>query len=368
MLAPVPMIGAIVALLLFVDLAALQFLSNQPHPDQDFSTDGEQVYVLMPGNSPAADGLTQGKVRAFEIRAGDTSLRLSPEDLIEEPDVFPDKGALRSFFERQSIIFDILQTDGAEIVTDQGTVPLTFHVERLPTRLILWIQMIVANVGVLVGMSVWTFQRSNAAARHFAVTGLGLAISSMAASIYSSRPLALDGMEFSMLSYLNFAGTLTFCAGFFCMMLNYPKPLFKFPVAYLWYPLLLLFLLVDYLGLIESLDITRRLPAIATLLLAGGALFLQWRRSRGDPLTRQSLLWFVAVTLSGSVFFIAVIFIPPLIGEDTAVSQGLAFLAFLTIYVGLAVGVARYPLFDLDDRGIDGDYPESFHCCLVWPV
>ncbi|MBL6691826.1 MAG: hypothetical protein ISP91_15695 [Pseudomonadales bacterium] len=104
---------------------------------------------------------------------------------------------------------------------------------------------------------------------------------------------------------------------------------------------------MDHLALVESTDVSRRMPSIITIILAVAALILQWRTSKDDPLTRQSLLWFVAVTLSGSLFFIGVIFIPPLLGDDTAVSQGLAFLAFLTIYVGLAVGVARYPLFDL---------------------
>ncbi len=335
MLAPVPMIGAVVALLLFLDLAALQFLANLPHPDQGFYSDGDHVYLESTGD------------RVLALRAGALSTDLTPLDLIEEPDVLPLHTEMIEVFNRQSLIFEILNAEKGEVVTESGVVPLTFHEERLPGQLIFWIQMFVANVGALVGIAVWTFQRTNIAARHFAVTGVGLAISSMAASLYSSRPMAIDGQMFDLLSHLNFLGVCIFCSGFLCMMLNYPKPLTRFPVSAIWYPLMALVFVLDYFLVIDSLDVTRRMPAIITLLLAVAALYLQWRGSRGDPLTRQSLLWFVAVTLSGSFFFIAVIFIPPLLGEGPTISQGLAFLAFLTIYVGLAVGVARYPLFDL---------------------
>ncbi|MBO6557751.1 MAG: hypothetical protein JJ957_14690 [Pseudomonadales bacterium] len=335
MLAPVPMIGAVVALLLFLDLAALQFLAKLPHPDQAFYSEGSHVYLESHGD------------RVLALRAGELSIDLKPRDLIEEPDVLPFQSEMMTFFDRQSLIYEILNAEDGEVVTTNGIVPLTYHVERLPGQLIFWIQLFVANVGALVGLAVWTFQRTNIAARHFAVTGVGLAISSMAASLYSSRPLAIDGPAFDVLSHLNFLGVCIFCCGFFCMMLNYPKPLTKFPVSVMWYLLMALIFVIDYCLIVDSLDITRRMPAIVTLLLAAAALCLQWRGSSRDPLVRQSLLWFVAVTLSGSFFFIAVIFVPPLLGEGTTISQGLAFLAFLTIYVGLAVGVARYPLFDL---------------------
>lgn len=335
MLAPVPMIGAVAALLLIVNIAAVQFLAEQPHPDQSFYSQGDEVYLVSTGD------------RVVRLRSDQTEIRLQPLDLLEEPDVLSNKAALTDFFQRQSQIARILESGNGEIVTSQGVVPFSYHHEPLPGSLIFWIQLFVANISVLVATAVWTFQRANVAARHFAVTGVGLAISSMAAAIYSSRPLALDGQVFELLSYINFLGTSIFCCGFLCMMLSYPKPMFRFPVSAVWYPLVALPYLADYFGWIESLDVTRRMPAITTLILAASAIFVQWRRSKGDPLTRQSLLWFVLVTLSGSVVFIAIVFIPPLFLEAPVVSQGLAFLAFLTIYIGLAVGVARYPLFDL---------------------
>ncbi len=335
MLAPIPMIGTAVAVLLAVNLAALQFLAVQPHPDQSFYVSDDLVYLQG----------TQDQV--LRLSGGGITIIPTPTDLLEEPDVLPTRTAMQAFFARQTQMYRILNSSDAEVLTVNGSIPITYHDQPLPGELIFWIQLLVGNLGALVGVAVWAFQRANLAARHFAVTGVGLALSSLAAAVYSSRPLAIDGHIFEMLSYLNYLGVSIFCCGFFCMMLNYPKALTRFVIAPYWYAMVLGVFTLDLAQVLESMDLLRRSPAILTLLLAGVVLYLQWRRSASDPLTRQSLRWFVIVTLSGSGFFIGVIFLPPLFGQDQAISQGLAFLALLTIFVGLAVGVARYPLFDL---------------------
>ncbi|MBT4161972.1 MAG: hypothetical protein HOE54_11750, partial [Gammaproteobacteria bacterium] len=231
--------------------------------------------------------------------------------------------------------------------TTTGSVPLDRHVALLPGGVTFWLQLLVGNIGMLVGVAVWTFQRTNVAARHLCTTGVGLAISTIAAAIYSSRSIALDGSVFEFLSYANFFGVLLFSAGFLCMMWNYPGSLAKFPITPFWYGLMALIFCADYFGWLESLDLLRRLPSIVTLLASIIVLALQWKKSHEDPLIRQSLLWFVFVTLSGSTIFALAILVPPLFDRDLIISQGVAFVAFLTIYIGLAVGVGRYPLFDL---------------------
>ena len=340
MLAPVPMIGFVAVVLLVLDILALQFLSGLPHPDQSFVTDGQQVFI-------SADH-GQGQLLTLEsIHAGDLQIKILPTDLIEEPDVLPTRQETLTFFQRQSTIFDILTSGEAMAETNNGTMPITFHKESLPGVPGFWMQLLVANIGVLVGFAVWTFQRTNFAARHLAVTGTGLALSALAAAIYSSRPLAINGEIFAFLSMVNAAGVVIFCGGFLPMMWNYPKPLWRHTLAPFWYLALAFLFFGGQTGWIDSNDISLRLAPIFALLAGGAVLLLQWRQSKRDPLTKQSLLWFMLVTLSGSTFFVAAVMIPPLFGLDTAVSQGAAFLAFLTIYIGLAVGVARYPLFDL---------------------
>lgn len=338
MLAPIPMIGAILALLLVVNISAVQVLSQAPHPDMSFKVDGEAVVAIL--------GEEQWQVA--RMHDGRRSITLVPRDFLEEPDIVATRTELQEFFARQRTITEILFSPEAQLVAQSGeSIPITIHDEPIPGRLNFWVQLFVGNIGLLVGAAVLAFQRSNIGARHLFVTGLGLSLSASAAAIYSARPLSLYGDVFQILSTLNHLGVVIFCCGFVCMMWNYPKPLANRVIAPFWYLLLFSVFALDHSRVVDSLDLTRRIPPVATLLLAFGLLYLQWRRSADDPLTRQSLKWFVFVTLSGSTFFALFILVPPMFGLDLVVSQGAAFVAFLSIYVGLAVGVARYPLFDL---------------------
>ena len=54
----------------------------------------------------------------------------------------------------------------------------------------------------------------------------------------------------------------------------------------------------------------------------------------------------MSVTLGAGGFVITAI-LPTLLGQEVLVQQSTAFLFFLLIYAGIALGVARYRLFDL---------------------
>lgn len=342
MLAPIPMIGALAALLLIIDLAAVQLLSSMPHPSHEFRVQDNQVYMQSGDDT----------YHVLSISNGHETIQLLPLDLLEEPDILSSKQELNEFFDRQSRIYTILSSKHAVANTTDGPVELDRIQALLPGNITFWLQLFVGNIGLLVGVAVWTFQRSNIAARHLCITGLGLAMSSIAAAVYSSRSVVLEAGIFEFLSYTNFTGVLIFSAGFLGMMWNYPGPLTRFLMAPIWYGLLALMFFADYLVWTESIDLTRRLPPVITLILAGIVIAVQWYRSGNDPLTRQSLHWFVFVTLSGSTFFVLAVMVPPLFDQSIIVPQGIAFVAFLTIYIGLAVGVARYPLFDLQQYWI----------------
>ncbi len=335
--APVPMIGITVVLLLLVNIATLGYMANLPHPDQSFSVNDGQVML-------ATDS---GEVAVIGLRSDAGRIELLASDFVEEPDILPTRTELESFFERQGQIYSVLTDAEPHVETPQGDVVVTFKEEGFPGSFNFWLQLFVGNVGALIGVAVWTFQRNNIGARHFCVTGIGLAIAAISAAVYSARSIALPADMFNLLSDANGFGTAFFCCGFFCMMWNYPRLLKEILIAPYWYVLIMGVWLMGVVGVIESLDISKRGPPIVALLLGIFCLVLQWRFSRGDLVTRQALRWFMLVTLSGSAFFVAVIMIPPLLGDSTPISQGAAFLAFLTIYLGLAVGVSRYPLFDL---------------------
>jgi two-component system, NarL family, sensor histidine kinase DevS len=77
------------------------------------------------------------------------------------------------------------------------------------------------------------------------------------------------------------------------------------------------------------------------------AILAQVVVNRGRPLERAMLGWFGLSVLLGAGSFVLTVILPVLLGNTPQISQGYAFLFFLVIYAGLALGVARFRLFDL---------------------
>src|SRR5690606_26865198 len=76
---------------------------------------------------------------------------------------------------------------------------------------------------------------------------------------------------------------------------------------------------------------------------------IQFRVTRGHPRDRAALTWLGLAVVVGAGAFVGTVITPHLLGIGALVSQGQAFLFFLLIYVGVALGVARYRLFQLDE-------------------
>ncbi|MBT4162241.1 MAG: hypothetical protein HOE54_13105, partial [Gammaproteobacteria bacterium] len=74
MLAPMPMISAVAALLLLIDLAAVQVLSSMPHPDYEFTTIDGYVYIQSDDEQH----------RVLSLTDGTNTIQILPIDLMEE--------------------------------------------------------------------------------------------------------------------------------------------------------------------------------------------------------------------------------------------------------------------------------------------
>ena len=282
----------------------------------------------------------------------DSTLVLDDGDITPEPDTrYAQVEAYRGFLLDQQALHERV-TAGTVLLRDHDGHPyrITPAAHRpwqdLPASF--WLQLLVAVSGFLVGISVWTFRRSDPAAGYLAITGVGLLISAASAAVYSSRELALSSQLFRVLHAANGTGSLLFCAAFLATLWHYPTRLGRFdpgPALIVGY---LLMALVSSLQWLPSFDVGLRLPILlgycATIVLAA----LQWRRTRQRPLERAALQWFLLAWFSGSTAFLALVFVPALFGIDTGAMQAYAFALFLLIYIGVAFGIVRYRLFQLD--------------------
>ncbi len=312
--------------------------------------DASGLQVLAARGPGAA--IPEGTVLTSVARPGDAPLTLDDGDITPEPDTrYARVDAYRRFLRDQQALHEQIAA-GTVLFRDRlgHTYRVTPATRRpwqdLPASF--WLQVLVAVSGFLVGVGVWTFRRADPAAGYLAVTGVGLLISAASAAVYSSRELALSWEVFRIAHAVNGTGSLLFCAAFMATLWHYPTRLGRFdpgPLLIAGYLLLTLFNVMQWS---PSFDIGLRLPILlgysATIVLA----VLQWRRTRQRPLDRAALQWFLLAWFSGSTAFLALVFVPALFGVDTGALQAYAFALFLLIYIGVAFGIVRYRLFQLD--------------------
>ncbi|MDR6307283.1 sensor histidine kinase [Pacificitalea manganoxidans] len=285
------------------------------------------------------------------VAVGD--LTLTPGDLIEEPDQLPDYAAMRDFFARQDTLYSAL-TGGAEVgFAPAPEMAAEIRVPARPRRLgdlpaPFFFQLGVGALALLIGAWIFALRPRDWGVRMFALTGLCVPVFAMAAAVYSSRFIALPGDLFRGLSGVNHLGAGVFGIGLVGLFLMYPRHLVR-PV-WLWVP-------VAVFGIGIALDLTHAVPVklldfivMTQTLLALVLAVVQWVLSRRMPLDRAGLRYLVLATLIGVSCFIGLSVMPVALGlsEQGLLPQGYAFGFFLIMHLGIAMGLARYRVFELD--------------------
>ena len=348
--------GFLVALAL--TSAALLLALGQPWSGLNLAPSADGGVLVASADAGGPNPTIPAGSRLIALAAGPDTERLPlvASDLVEEPDTLGTFAAMARFFARQGRL-QALRSEGsvhAEIRMPAGRV-LTRTLEIAPRRPAadlppaFWVQLVVGVTGWVIGIWVVSLERRQVAAWLFALAGAGLCLSALPAAIYGTRELALDGSLFALLSHLNFAGALVFGSGMIGLFLRYPRPIAS--GSMLLAPLLFcgIWVCVDVLRLLPGPALSRYLP-IALLMTSIAVLVVaQYRLTRGDPRDQAALRSLGLSVLVGAGGFVLTIIVPPLLGATAVLSQGHAFLFFLLIHAGVAFGILRYRLFDLDE-------------------
>ncbi len=283
-------------------------------------------------------------------------IQLTPQDLMEEPDALETYAGMRAFFARQDEIAAVLRSIGGvelgiaflgETQTYSVSPKRQRPVASLPPSF--WMQIGVGLAGFWIGAWIWSLRRGEWATRFLFLAGAGLMISAFPAAVYSTRELALPGGLFRVLSTFNHIGALTFGVGMIGLFLVYPRTL----VSPRWLALPAIVLgawqIVDILQLANGPGLGFHLAVVLAMLAIVVLVVFQFRVTRGRPRDRAALAWLGLAVIVGAGAFVTTVIAPTALGIGASVSQGEAFLVFLRVYVGVALGVARYRLFQLDE-------------------
>ena len=332
-------------------LLTLQIAVNQPWLGIEWqATEGQRGLLVasVAKNGPSAEALRAGQ-RIVAIESADGKLYLDGLDIIEEPDFLRKYKNFNALLSKQGQLHDTLASSHVTLHSARGK---SISVTPTPLRpiadlpLAFWFQVIFAVACLGIGATVWAFQRTLAAA-FFGTTGLGLFLVGLTAAIYSTRELALASPLFRILAAADHAGGTLFAAAFWGMLWYYPQRLTAFPMGRVSFLVFSLFWVLDTAQWLPSIDFGFRLPLLAGIIVSFVLAFFQWRQVE-SPLDRAALRWFLFVWFFGSSLFVVLMFLPILLGATPLLSQSYSFAVLLLIYVGVALGVARYRLFSLE--------------------
>ncbi|NVO04940.1 MAG: hypothetical protein HXX19_02805 [Rhodoferax sp.] len=319
------------------------------------SGEGDAAFVQLAEAAPHALPPIPAEVRVLQLSAGADSLTLLPTDLIEEPDFFDTYPQMDDFFARQSQLARMLRAGAVTLrwqSGDQAPQDSVLTPQPRPlasTGTAYWYQLLVGFAALLIATWVFVLRPGYWGTRLFLGTGISFVLFTAPAALYSSRELALPGELFRLLSSLNHFGANAFGCALAGLFLMYPRPLVRARTLW-WLPLVFgVWWVLDATHLAPDQDWGSRMPVMAQMLLAILMGVLQWRATRGKPVERAALLWFALSSLASCSMFILLVYVPNVLGVFAPLPQAYAFGLFLVMYLGIALGLSKYRLFDLGD-------------------
>ncbi len=309
------------------------------------------LIAAVSAKGPAAD-FKPGDVVVRIDDGNDLNIGLEPLDIIEEPDAVGTYAALENFFARQGMIYQILSGDRTYLTRLDGSrtavdVALTRPLRDLPTAF--WLQIGVGLACSMIGAFVWALRPQMAGARTLGVSSIALLASTYPSAIYLNRELTLADPLFFILNTVNPLGSLAFTVSLLIMFLVYPRRLL--PPAVLWliiFGFAIWWLLDTFRIGFAGPDLGRYLPTGLTALSAPIVAAVQYRAAKGKPHLQAALIWFGLSLILATVIFILLFVVPSLIGEPPLAPQAVSYALAILVYAGIALGIVRYQLFDLD--------------------
>ena len=210
-----------------------------------------------------------------------------------------------------------------------------------------WIGVVTGAFSWLIAAAIFAFRSGETSARYVLLSGAACLLFIPIGPIYTSRELGLPETAFYIINGMNAFGGNLYAAAFFCILLYYPRKLAPHWVGWAILAAYLVWYVAQAIGLFANLTLARRLPAMAGVAGATALSVVQWMRTGRDPVARAALGWFLVTWVVLAVVFTLLILAPQMFGVDTGAAEPYAFLLFLLTFVGLAVGIMRYRLFEL---------------------
>lgn len=309
-----------------------------PHTGLDFVAEGEHLLLR--------EGSDTQRIQAFLIQ--DHTIPAHANLVIEEPDVLPDYTSYNALLATLGTLAEAAADNQLSMVFADSVRPVTLQprgLGNLPA--LFWLQIFCGAAAMVICVLVWAARPRELTVRLFAATGIGYMLSTLAAAVYSTREMMIPAQLFLGLSWLNHIGALLFAASLTGLFWNMPLRLAGNGLLWAVYITCTLLIAANILQWYHAP--TMLYASVLVLFIPGicGSV-LQWLRTRKRPADRAALRWLLLSIYAGTLFYTFLMIIPILLGIPAPASQGLLLTTFLLMYAGIALGVTRYRLFQLE--------------------
>lgn len=325
------------------------WLGVQLEPDND----GLQVIHVHP-TGPSAEVLLPGMVISALHASGQPLLDLTGYHPNLEPHAHSEFEGYDNYIEETGKIWPYLQASSLTLVlTDGAEITLAPFNKRplnsLPVNF--WLFHLFGTIALLISLGVWAFRRGQAATRLYFLAGLGFFIATWSNSLYLPRELTFAPDLFVRLGALNHSALYLMLGSLLGLLMYFPRRLFPPVIRYV---LLATALIMAATLANEQVHIVKLplhdfyFPVLLCYLAGVAVATWQWRAARGRPLDRAALRWFFLSLFISTGMGLIVYFIPAFSRIPGTFAQ-VAMIGFAcSMYVGLALGILRYRLFDLE--------------------
>ncbi|MDT8284043.1 MAG: hypothetical protein RQ767_00830 [Thermovirgaceae bacterium] len=307
---------------------------------EDVHAGGPAGQILTPGDSVVSIRSPSGLLFLFQA-----------SDLVEDPDVFPTFQGYNSFEKRQGLLAGILSEPVVELGLADGR---KIKVQPAPSRpfsslpLDFWMLNAMGVTIFMIGAAVWSVRRRDMAVLLFFFSGAGLLITTTSMAIIISREVAFDPILLTTVREIYHAGNNIFSVFGLGLLYHYPSVLGSFPFTRALAVLAAFFWLNEHFQWMDIPGHTVLVQPVLYFVLGAIVGVLQWRRSKGHPVERAALKWFMLSFLGFIGFGFFIYFVPAVLVGYTVVPIAFGLGSVTLTYLGLALGILRYRLFDID--------------------
>lgn len=281
---------------------------------------------------------------------GNRRIEALPSLAIEEPDMVPTYADYNLLMDSQRQLFDALQRESLVMVladrSHHKLSPSHRTLAELPG--LFWLQAGCGVLGMLICLLVLAPRPSDRAVRAFSLSGLAFLLAIFTASIYSTRELIIDGDLFRLLSIINHVGATLFSAALVSLLWNYPYRIGGRLMDIIGYGGFAICMVIDTAQLVEGPGLGSYAWVFGLFLVSLVGSGVQWWKARYHPAERGAIRWMLLSIYAGTFFFAGGSLLPAILLIPPPASQALLFPTFLLMYAGLALGVIRYRLFQLE--------------------